>query len=81
MTDAPFKSRLLRKIVADEETIRHVALELVRVGREVPEASWHEGAEDYAIALGVRPAGRMMMRLPASVRPRALTLPRAGSWG
>lgn len=40
-----------RKLVADEEMIRHVALELVRLGREVPEASWVEGAEDYAVAL------------------------------
>ena len=47
----PFKPRLQSRLVADEEMIRHVALELVRLGREVPEASWHEGAGDYAIAL------------------------------
>jgi len=47
----PFKSGVLNRLVADEEMIRHVARELVRLGREVPEASWHEGAEDYAIAL------------------------------
>jgi hypothetical protein len=47
----PFKSGVLNRLTADEEMIRHVALELVRLGREVPEASWHEGAEDYAIAL------------------------------
>jgi hypothetical protein len=51
-----FKSSLLsrkagRNLVVTEETIRHVALELVRLGREVPEASWFEGAEDYAVAL------------------------------
>jgi len=47
----PFESLLLNRLVADEGMIRHVALELVRLGREVPEASWFEGAEDYAIAL------------------------------
>jgi hypothetical protein len=49
-----FKSSLLShkaRLVVTEETIRHVALELVRLGREVPEASWHEGAEDYAVAM------------------------------
>src|SRR5579863_1651984 len=47
----PFKPSLLNRLTADEETIRHVALELVRLGREVPEASWYEGTEDYAVAL------------------------------
>jgi hypothetical protein len=49
-----FKSSLLSRkasLVVTEETIRRVALELVRLGREVPEASWHEGAEDYAVAM------------------------------
>ena len=49
-----FKSSLLSRkarLVVTEEMIRHVALELVRLGREVPEASWFEGAEDYAVAL------------------------------
>jgi hypothetical protein len=58
MNDATFKSSLLldrrragRNLVVTEEIIRDVVLELVRLGREVPEASWFEGAEDYAIAL------------------------------
>ena len=49
-----FKSSLLSRkarLVVTEKMIRDVTLELVRLGREVPEASWVEGAEDYAIAL------------------------------
>lgn len=49
-----FKSSLLSRkarLVVTEEMIRHVALELVRLGREVPEASWFKGAEEYAVAL------------------------------
>ena len=49
-----FKSSLLSRkarLVVTEAMIHHVVLELVRLGREVPEASWHEGAEDYAVAM------------------------------
>lgn len=49
-----FKSSLLSRkarLVVTEKMIRDVTLELVRLGREVPEASWVEGAEDYAVAL------------------------------
>ena len=33
------------------ETMRHVALEIVQLGRDVPEEEWFEDAEHYAVSL------------------------------
>jgi hypothetical protein len=33
------------------ETMRHVALEIVQLGRDIPEGEWFEGAEHYAVSL------------------------------
>ena len=37
-----------RNDILSYETMRYVALEIVQLGRDVPEAQWFEDAEHYA---------------------------------
>jgi hypothetical protein len=40
-----------RNDILSYETMRHVALEIVQLGRDVPEEEWFEDAEHYAVSL------------------------------